>query len=250
VILGRSLGGSHDATLTALPGVDTTSDCYNFVNNSWFCPAYFVDRSDEIVSALQEHVLLTVVSVLLGTLLAFPLAVLARRSDLAAAVVLGISTIIYTIPSLAMFSLLLVVFYVFNLSGITRTNVVIGLALYSLTILVRNMLAGLNAVPSEVRDAGRGLGYGATRMLFRIELPLALPVIFAGLRVATVSTVALVTVGSILGYGGLGNLIREGYNTNFKAELFTGSVLCVLLAVAFDLLLLGVQRVSTPWQRR
>jgi osmoprotectant transport system permease protein len=225
VILGRSLGGSHDATLTALPGVDTTSDCYNFVNNSWFCPAYFVDRSDEIVSALQEHVLLTVVSVLLGTLLAFPLAVLARRSDLAAAVVLGISTIIYTIPSLAMFSLLLVVFYVFNLSGITRTNVVIGLALYSLTILVRNML-------------------------FRIELPLALPVIFAGLRVATVSTVALVTVGSILGYGGLGNLIREGYNTNFKAELFTGSVLCVLLAVAFDLLLLGVQRVSTPWQRR
>ena len=245
-----SFAGGHAETLASLPAIDTSSDCYNFSNNSWFCPAYFSDRSDEIVSALQEHVLLTVTSVVLGALLAFPLAVLARRSELAAAVVLGISTIIYTIPSLAMFSLLLVIFASLGTSGISRTNVVIGLALYSLTILVRNMLAGLKAVPEEVRDAGRGLGYGGARMLFRIELPLALPVIFAGLRVATVSTVALVTVGSILGYGGLGNLIREGYNTDFKAELFTGSVLCVLLAVAFDLLLLGVQRVATPWQRR
>jgi osmoprotectant transport system permease protein len=241
--------GGHGETLTALPNIDTSSDCYSRFVNHWVCPAYVTDRSDEIVEALQEHVVLTVVSVVLGALVAFPLAVLARRSQLTAAVVLAVSTIIYTIPSLAMFSLLLVVFYFFNLSGITPTNVVIGLALYSLTILVRNMLAGLNAVPEEVRDAGRGLGYGPMQMLFRIELPLALPVIFAGLRVATVSTVALLTVGSILGYGGLGNLVLDGYNNTFKAELFTASVLCVLLAVAFDLLLLGVQWLATPWQR-
>jgi osmoprotectant transport system permease protein len=243
------LAGRHGETLTALPGIDTSSDCYNFVNNHWICPAYVIDRSDEIVAALVEHVWITVVSVILGALIALPLAILARSSQVAAGAVLSISTIIYTIPSLAMFSLLLVVFDLLNTSGINPWNVVIGLALYSLTILVRNVLAGLTGVPDDVRDAAVGLGYGPSKLLFRVELPLALPVIFAGLRVATVSTVALCTVGSIIGYGGLGNLIREGYNTDFKAELFTASVLCVLLAVAFDLLLLGVQKVVTPWQR-
>ncbi len=243
------VAGSHAGTLAAVPGVDSSSSCYDFVNNHWFCPAYISDRSEEIVDALQQHVWMTVVSVLLGLVIAFPLAVLSRRSEAVAGAVLGLSTVLYTIPSLAMFSLLLPVFAALNLSGINPWTVVIGLALYSLTILVRNILAGLAAVPYDVQDAGRGLGYGPARLLFRIELPLALPVIFAGLRVATVSTVALLTVGSILGYGGLGNLILQGYNTNFRAELFTASVLCVLLAVSFDLVLLGVQRAAMPWQR-
>jgi osmoprotectant transport system permease protein len=129
------------------------------------------------------------------------------------------------------------------------TTVVIGLALYAITILIRNIVAGLDAVPDDAIEAARGMGYGPTRMLFRIELPLALPTILAGLRVATVSTVALATVGAILGFGGLGNLLFDAVNTQFKAQILAASVLCVALAVAFDLILLGVGWLLTPWRR-
>ena len=117
---------------------------------------------------------------------------------------LGVATGVYTIPSLALLPLLV------PFTGLSKTTVVIGLALYALTILVRNMLEGLRGVPDDVRESARGLGYGPTRLLFRVELPLALPVIMAGLRVATVSTVALTTIGSLVSYGGLGNLIKDG----------------------------------------
>ena len=234
---------SHAATLAALPNIDTSRECYTFPANNWVCPAYLSDFSSEITTALTEHLWITVVSVLLGAVIAFPLALLARRNGGTAGIVLGSSTIIYTIPSLAMFSLLL------PYTGISQWTVVIGLALYTLTILVRNILAGLSAVPDDVVEAGRGLGYGSAKLLLRVELPLALPVIMAGLRVATVSTVALVTVGSIVGYGGLGNLLLLAIDSDFKAQIFTASVLCVLLAIAFDVLLLGTQRLLTPWQR-
>ena len=145
--------------------------------------------------------------------IAFPLALLARRLPRLESTILGFSTGIYTIPSLALFPLLV------PFTGLSPTTVVIGLALYALTILVRAMLEGLRAVPAEVRESATGLGYGPTRLLFKVELPLALPVIMAGLRVATVSTVALTTVGSLVAYGGLGNLIKDGVNTNFRAEL-------------------------------
>ncbi|MGZ5398965.1 MAG: ABC transporter permease subunit, partial [Nocardioides sp.] len=108
---------------------------------------------------------------------------------------------------------------------------------------------GLRSVPEEVRESATGLGYGAGRLLLRIELPLALPVIMAGLRVATVSTVALTTVGSLVAYGGLGNLIKDGVNTNFRAELLAAAVLCVVLAVVLDVLIVLLQRVLTPWTR-
>ena len=104
-------------------------------------------------------------------------------------------------------------------------------------------------MPADVRESATGLGYGRTRRLFRIELPLALPVMMAGLRVATVSTVALTTVGSLVAYGGLGNLIKDGVNTNFRAELLTAAVLCVLLAIVFDVLIVLAQRLLTPWTR-
>jgi osmoprotectant transport system permease protein len=134
-------------------------------------------------------------------------------------------------------------------TGLSATTVVIGLALYALTILVRSLLEGLRSVPDEVRESATGLGYGRRSLLMKVELPLALPVVMAGLRVATVSTVALTTVGSLVAYGGLGNLIKDGVLTNFRAELFTASVLCVLLAVVFDALLVLMQRVLTPWTR-
>jgi len=214
-----------------------------FTINDWICGDYYRDRWSELRDATVEHLWITAVAVLLGLAVAVPLALLARRYPRFEGLVLGATTMVYTVPSLAMFSLLV------PFTLLTARTVIIGLALYSLTILVRQMLAGLRSVPDEVREAAAGLGYGSLRMLIRIELPLALPVIMAGLRVATVSTVALTTIGSIVGYGGLGNLLASGVDTDFKAQILAASVLCVLLAVVLDIGLLGVQRALTPWAR-
>jgi osmoprotectant transport system permease protein len=223
----------------AVPQAAEVPQCY--IENSWWCPYYWTDRQEELTTQLVQHIWLTVVSVALGFIVAFPLGLIARRFPRFESAIIGGTTIIYTIPSLALFSLLL------PWTGITAQTVVIGLALYALTILVRNVIAGLHAVPDEVREAAIGNGYGPTRLLFRIELPLALPVIMAGLRVATVSTVALVTVGAIVAYGGLGKLLLEAVDTQFKAQILAASILCVALAVALDLLLVISQWLLTPW---
>ncbi|WFB08143.1 ABC transporter permease [Streptomyces sp. LX-29] len=213
------------------------------IANDWVCGEYVRTRSEELTDATLQHVGITLASVSIGLLVAFPLALLARRWRVVAGPLLSLTTILYTVPSLAMFSLLLPVF------GISAAVVVTGLVLYSLTILVRNILAGLAAVPEEAREAARGMGYGPLRLLFGVELPLALPALMAGLRITTVSTISLTTVGAIVGYGGLGNLIYEGMRSFFKAQVLTASVLCVALAVVADLLLLGAQRLLTPWTR-
>ena len=213
------------------------------MRNEWVCPEYFRTRSSQLTDALVEHIWITVVSVLLGLVLAFPLALLARRYRKLEGLVVGTTTAIYTIPSLALFALLL------PATGLSQTTVIIGLALYSLTILVRNIIEGLKSVPEEVRESALGMGYGRARLLFGVELPLALPTIMAGLRVATVSTVALATVGSIVGYGGLGNLLIQAVDSQFRAQVLAAGLLCVLLAIAFDLILVAVQRVLTPWSR-
>jgi osmoprotectant transport system permease protein len=135
------------------------------------------------------------------------------------------------------------------LTGLGVETVVLGLGLYSLTILVRSMIDGLRAVPDDVRESALGMGYAPARLLWRVELPLALPTIMGGVRVATVSAVALTTVGAILDYGGLGSLLIEGSSTNFKAQVLFTSFMCVALAVALDLLLVGLQRALTPWRR-
>lgn len=213
------------------------------VRNDWICPLYVETRSSVLLEALGQHLYLVLVSLVAGAVLAVPLAVLAHRVRRARGLTLGVTTVIYTVPSLAMFILLL------PFVGISATTVVIALALYSLTILVRNILVGLDGVDPEVRDAAAGMGLSPWRTLWRVEAPLALPAAMTGLRVAAVSTVALATVGAIIGYGGLGNLITTGYQANFNAQVLTASVLCVVLAVAFDLLLLGAQRLATPWRR-
>jgi osmoprotectant transport system permease protein len=213
--------------------------------NPWFDLGYVTGNWDTILGYLGQHVRLTVGAVVLGALLALPLALLARRSRLLSGPVLGLSTVIYTIPSLAMFAFLA------PFTGpLSATTVLLGLVLYSLVILVRNFLAGLQAVPADVREAARGMGYGSARLFLRVDLPLALPAFMAGLRIATVSTVALVTVGVITGNGGLGQLIVGGFNANFyRAEIVTGAVGCVLLALLADVLLAGAERLLTPWTR-
>ncbi|MTE20371.1 ABC transporter permease subunit [Streptomyces sp. TRM43335] len=211
--------------------------------NDWICGEYLRTRSQELVDATAQHVGIVAVSVGIALLVSFPLALLARRRRAVAGAVLGLTTVLYTIPSLAMFALLLPVF------GLSASIVVTGLVLYSLTVLVRNVLAGLESVPQEVREAARGMGYGPARLLLTVELPLALPALMAGVRIATVSAVSLTTVGAIVGHGGLGNLIYSGMDSFFKAEVLTASVICVVLAVVADVLLLGAQRLLSPWAR-
>jgi osmoprotectant transport system permease protein len=229
--------------VTLLAGSATEPSCYSRFVNEWFCWQYVEDRRSEILDALVQHLGITVAAVLFGTLIAFPLALLARRIPRLESLVLGVSTGLYTIPSLALLPLLV------PFTGLSATTVVIGLGLYALTILVRAMLDGLRSVPDDVRESALGLGYGPGRLLFGVELPLALPVVMAGLRVATVSTVALTTVGTLVAYGGLGNLISHGVLRDFRAELLTAALLCVALAVVLDVVLVLTQRVLTPWTR-
>jgi len=235
--LAHTAGTAQGASSHAAPG--SVAQCY--IDNDWICGQYWKDYRPELVSATKEHLWITVVSVLAGLVIAMPLGLLARRYHSLESLIVGGTTIVYTIPSLALFSLFL------PWTGLTATTVIIGLTLYSLTILVRNVLAGLRSVPDEVRESALGLGYGPARLLVKVELPLALPVIMAGLRVATVSTVALVTIGSIVSYGGLGNLLYLSLGNQFKAQIFAASVLCVLLAIALDLVLVAVQWAMTPW---
>ncbi|WP_208544138.1 ABC transporter permease [Nocardioides seonyuensis] len=230
-------------TLLASSVAAVDPSCYNRTVNEWWCTAYFSDYRSELVEATTQHLVITLAAIVLGIVVAFPLALVARRVPRLESAILGGSTALYTIPSLALFPLLV------PFTGITATTVVIGLALYALTILVRSMLDGLRAVPDEVRESARGLGYGATAQLYRIELPLALPVMMAGLRVATVSTVALTTVGALVANGGLGNLIAHGVSTDFRAELLAACLLCVVIAVLLDVLIVAAQRVLTPWTR-
>ncbi|HWM74677.1 MAG TPA: ABC transporter permease [Nocardioides sp.] len=232
------------ATVPAAAPESDGPSCYSALVNEWWCAQYVQDRRDEIVDATVQHIGITVAAVLFGVVIAFPLALLARRLPRLESTILGVSTGIYTIPSLALLPLMV------PFTGLSATTVVIGLGLYALTILVRAMLDGFRAVPDDVIESATGLGYGATRMLFKIELPLALPVLMAGLRVATVSTVALTTVGTLVAYGGLGNLISHGVQRDFRAELVTAGALCVLLALVLDAVLVLLQRVLTPWTRR
>ncbi|QIK74539.1 ABC transporter permease [Nocardioides piscis] len=226
---------------SAVPAADPS--CYSRTVNEWWCEAYVSDYRQELVDATTQHLLITVAAIGLSIVIAFPLALLARRVRRLESAILGVSTALYTVPSLALFPLLV------PFTGISATTVVIGLALYALTILVRSILDGLRSVPDEVRESARGLGYAPAGQLLRIELPLALPVMLAGLRVATVSTVALTTVGALVANGGLGNLIADGVRTDFKAELLAACLLCVAIAVLLDLAIVGLQRLTTPWTR-
>ncbi|HYY78650.1 MAG TPA: ABC transporter permease [Actinomycetes bacterium] len=186
---------------------------------------------------------LTGLAVLFGSLLAFPLALAAMRWPRLYGPILGLTGMLFTIPSLALFILLI------PFTGLRLGTPLIGLTIYTLLILVRNMVEGLRGVDRDVREAAEAMGYTRARQLFGVELPLALPVIVAGLRIATVTTIGLITVTALIGWGGLGQLFIEGFTLNFATPIVVGLVLSAALAVAADLLLVGVQRALTPWAR-
>lgn len=217
---------------------------YASAANPWFSWQYMHDNSSTVLAALREHALLTVEAVVVAAVVAIPLAVLAHWYRRLTGPILALSGVLYTIPSLALFAVLA------PFVGIGRGTVIIGLVVYALLVIVRNTLAGLGQVPEDVREAAQGMGYGRLASLLRIELPLALPGVVTGLRLATVSTVALTTVGVLVGHGGLGQLISAGFHANYRAEITTATVLVVLLALILDLLLATVGRLMTPWLRR
>jgi osmoprotectant transport system permease protein len=215
------------------------------VPNPWFDWPYVRDNADTILAAGREHVILTVQTIVIGFAIALPLALAASRVRWLAGPILALSGALYTIPSLALFG----VTYAF-IGYKPRLIVLIGLVLYALLILVRNILTGLRGVPEDVRDAARGMGYGPGRMFWRVELPIAVPAIMTGVRTATVSTIALVTVGVIIGSGGFGQLIIEGFNSNFhRAPIVAGTLLCVGLALIADVALILLTRLLVPWAR-
>ena len=198
----------------------------------------------DIAAAARQHVELTAVAVGLGLCIAFPLALAARRWRRLEALVLAATGVLFTIPSLALFALLVPVY------GLSRLTAEIGLVGYTLLILVRSILSGLAGVPADVREAARGMGYRPARQLIAIELPLAVPVIVAGIRLATVTTIGLVTVTGLIGQGGLGAFIIQGINFDFRTPVVVGSALSVALAVVADAGLAGAQRLLTPSARR
>jgi osmoprotectant transport system permease protein len=211
--------------------------------NPWFSWQYVEDNSADLQRYLHQHVVLTVEAVVIAMLIAFPLALLAFRYRWLVTPLVGTTGILYTIPSLALFA------FIYPFTGLKPATVLVGLVIYALLVLVRNTLAGLDGVPEDVREAARGMGYGPARMLWKVELPVALPTIMAGVRVATVSTVALVTVGVIVGEGGLGQLIFRGFNSDYHAEIATASLLTIALGLTLDLLLALTTRLLMPWSR-
>jgi osmoprotectant transport system permease protein len=213
------------------------------VEDPWIRWSWISGHADVIAAALAQHIQLTLIAVVIGLLIAVPLGLVAWRSRLFRGPIFSFTGILYTIPSLALFSFLL------PFTGLTILTAEIGLVSYTLLILVRNIVVGLNAVPDDVREAARGMGFRPLAELARIDLPLAFPAIIAGIRIATVTTIGLVTVTALIGEGGLGSLIYDGLLRDFKTPLVVGTVLSVALAVIADLSLAGAQRVITPWAR-
>jgi osmoprotectant transport system permease protein len=211
-----------------------------------FEPDWIPRNVDRIWDATAEHLYLTGLSVGIGLAISLALAVVALRWRRTYEPIVQVGGLLYTVPSLAAFALLVPFF------GFSVTTAVIALVTYTILILVRNIVTGIDGVPAEVVEAAEGMGYRPARRFLQIELPLALPVVIAGLRIATVTVIGLVTVTALLGLGGLGDFILAGFRGSIvhPTMIITGVVLSVVLAVVADLLLLGLERLLTPWTRR
>lgn len=211
------------------------------VDNNGFCPDWIVHNFNRYETPLLQHIKLTLLAVAIGFAIAFSLGLLAHRRRWLVAPITQITGILYTIPSVAMFFLLL------PLTGRGTDTALVALVAYTLLIIFRNVVTGLDGVPAEARDAGRGMGLTANQLLWRVELPLALPEIMAGLRIAVTTTVGLAALAVYAGAGGLGGAIFD--DVNFRSNVVVAGGLCVLLAVVLDLIVLAVQRALTPWTR-
>ncbi len=203
---------------------------------------------DDIGALTGEHLLLTGIAVAAGLVVSLGLSAIALRFRKTYAPITWVTGILYTIPSLALFAFLV------PITGLSILTAEIGLVSYTLLILIRNIVAGIDGVPPAIKEAADAMGYTRRHRLWAVEIPLALPVIVAGIRIATVTTIGLVTVTSLIGQGGLGALILRGLGTFYSpigtTQIIVGTVLSVILAVAADVSLAFAERVLTPWARR
>jgi osmoprotectant transport system permease protein len=209
-----------------------------FIDWSWIA-----DHTDDMTVRTVKHIIFTGIAVGLGFAISLVLSLVIIRYRWTYGPITGVAGLLYTIPSLALFGLLI------PITGFTVTTAEIALVSYTLLILIRNTVAGLDGVPSDVREAAVGMGFSPMQVLVKVDLPLALPVIVAGLRVATVTTIGLVTVTALIGMENLGTFITDGLQRLFITPVLVGAVLSIALAVAADIALLGVQRLVAPWTR-
>ena len=213
------------------------------IGPKWLYWPWVTDHLDDIGGRLQEHIELTVLAIVFGLVLSIPLALLSLRHRRLYAPTLAFTSVLYTVPALALFALLLPV------TGLSQWTALIPLTLYTLLILVRNIVTGFDDVPPEVKEAAAGMGYSRSRQMLRVELPLALPAIVTGIRIATVTTIGLVTVTALIGQGGLGALLLDGFTRAFRTPLTVGIALSLALAVVADLALTLGLWAATPWRR-
>jgi osmoprotectant transport system permease protein len=226
-----------------IPNFGGASKCV--VNNGQFCSGWFFDNWSTVFQpALLKHIELTAIAVGFGIVISFVAAILAYKRAWFETPFSLFAAFLYTVPSLALFELLV------QVTGINLSTVEIGLVGYTLLILFRNTLTGLQGVPQATIEASQAMGMTATQTLIRVEIPLALPAIMAGIRIATVTTISLATVAAYIGGGGLGALIFDAIQSGFKTEFVAAGVLAVALAVVADVLLVLIQRTITPWSRR
>lgn len=204
---------------------------------------WVVTHVDDMWEATVEHVTLTVIAVVFGIVISFGLALISLRWRRTYAPVTWVTGILYTIPSLAMFTFFVPIF------GLSMITAQIALVSYTLLILIRNIVAGVDGVPDHITEAAIGMGMTPRRTFLDVHLPLALPAIIAGIRIATVTTIGLVTITVLIGQGGYGVFILRGIRRQFLTEILVGTVLSVILAVVIDAVLLAVGRWATPWTR-
>ncbi len=213
-------------------------------SHAWICGDYLRTYSGDIQHALYQHISLTATSLGIALVAAVPLTAFAMWKRWARSATMTILGVIYTIPSLALFVILRPYLGIDN-----AIPVVIALVAYAQLLLLRNILVGFDGVPEESIEAARGLGYGPVALILKVRLPLALPAILAGIRITTVSTIALLTIGGLINQGGLGTLLNQGFQRDIYAQILVSLVLIVLLAIVADAVLLIVQRLVTPWER-
>ncbi len=226
-----------------IPHFGGASNC--IVQNHQFCASWFFDNfGSRFEPRLIEHLELTGIAVGIGAVIAFAAAILAYKQNWFETPFTLFSALLYTIPSLAFFELMV------PITGINRLSAEIALVSYTLLILFRNTLTGLRGVPTATIEAARAMGLTPRQRLLRIEIPLALPAIMAGLRIATVTIISLATVAAYIGAGGLGEPIFDAIQTGFKTEFIAAGVLAILLAIVVDIALVLVQRLITPWSHR
>ena len=226
-----------------IPSFGKASNCV--VQNGQFCSGWFFNNWSAVFQpALIQHIELTAIAVGVGMLIAFIAAIIAYEWNWFEMPFSLFSAFLYTIPSIALFELLV------QVTGINRFTAEIGLVGYTLLILFRNMLTGLRGIPPSALEAAQAMGLTPTQSLLRVEIPLAMPAIMAGVRIATVTTISLTTVAAYIGAGGLGVPIFDAIQTGFKTEFLATGIIVVLLAIVADGLLVLVQRALTPWSRR